>query len=261
MTSLDVPDLPQAQTIKPISYPLPGNSVVADALAPFPSPTFQEQGCCKSKYHSNASLETYLEHFRNSKYWDKEHAEDVVFSDLPADGKVASLEEILAKIRERRARLEPSDVSIRSSRSQSQMAAVNQDSLDVKSTLDRMERELAETKAKLQAKMDKAISLKPTHSSTQQPVTLEQPSPLESEPQELHESPPQSATSEKVNKLEQDTEDVLAALGVTGAPKPVTVAHWSDQYAGHGSPNYKQSSRGGGSPRADMWVQRPNRVQ
>ena len=263
---LDIPDLPQTslhftnasqQPVSLISQPLPGNFVVADALAPFPSPAPQDDGYCKSKYQNNASLEACLEHFKDSKYWDKEHADDVAFSDLPAHGKVIPIDEILLTIRQRRAHPESSDEFNRDSRSQSRTASMNQDSLEVKITLDRMERELAETKAKLQAKLDKGRAANPVHSSPLQPLKSEQPPPQDHEIKEAYQTPPQSATFEKPIKTEQDAEGVLAALGVTGAPKPVTATTWPDQYTGHGSPNEMHISRSRSSSRADMWVHVP----
>ena len=265
LASLEIPDLPPStlhfanasrQPINLISHPLPGNFVVADALAPFPLSASQDKGCCKSKYHHNASLEATLEHFKDSKYWDKEHADDVVFSSLPADSEVVPVDEVLSTIKQRRrARLEPSDDFKRDSRSQSQNVSMSQDSLDVKNTLDRMERELAETKAKLQAKLDKGRATNPVHATTPQPVKSEQPHLRDHQIKEEYQTPPQSATSEKPIKSEQETEDVLAALGVTGAPKPVTATPWPDQIIRHSSPVDAHLTRSGSSSRADMWVQ------
>lgn len=263
LNTLDIPDLPQntlpftnisRQPITLISQPLPGNSIVADALAPFPSPAPQDEGCCKSKYQHDANLNACLEHFRDSKYWDKEHADDVVFSDILADSTIIPVEEVMSTIRQRRAHPESTDECNRDSRSQSRTVPRNQESLEVNITIDRMERELAETKAKLQAKLDKRRAAKSIDPSPSRSVKVEQPHPRDHEIKHEHQPRPQSAASEKPIKSEQDTEDVLAALGVTGAPKPVTSTAWPDQYTGYGSPNGMRVSRSGSSSRADTWV-------
>ena len=258
LDSLDIPDLPKNFTnasqepINLIGQPLPGNFVVADALAPFPQPAPQDQGCCKSKYHHDASLDVCLETFKNSKYWDKEHADDVAFSDLPAEGKIIPVDEILWMIRQRRAHPELSDNTTRDSRSQSRTVSMNQDSLEVKITLDQIEHELAETKAKLQAKLDKGRVTNPVHASPLQSVKAEQPPFRDHDIKAEYQTPPRSATLEKPIKFEQDAEDVLAALGVTGSPKPVTTTTWSDQYNEDGSPHDMQMSRSSrSSSRAD----------
>lgn len=266
LDSLDIPDVPQTtlhftnasqQPVNLIGQPLPGNFIVADALAPFPPPSPQDEGCCKSKYQYDPSSEAYLENFRDSKYWDKEHANDVAFSDLAADGKVIPLDEILFTIRQRHAHPELSDELNRDSRSQSRTMSMNQDSLEVKITLDRMERELAETKAKLQAKLDKGRAVYPVHASPPMLVKSEQPPLRDHEIKEEYQTPPQSATFEKSIKSDQDAEDVLAALGVSGAPKPVTSTTWPDQHTGQGSLNGIHMSRSRSSSRADMWVHLP----
>lgn len=266
LSSLDIPDLPQTtlhfanasqQPMNLISQPLPGNSVVADALAPFPSPAPEDEGYCKSKYQCKASLKTCLEKFKNSKYWDKEHADDVAFSEVPADGKIVSVDDILFAIRQRHAHPESSDEFNRDSRSQSRTVSTNQESLEVKITLDRMERELAETKAKLhakQAKLDKGRVINAMRASPLVSIRSEQPPPLDHGIKEEHQTPPQSAIFEKPIKSEQDTEDVLAALGVTGVPKPATATDWPDQHTGNGSPNGTHTPRSRSSSKADMWV-------
>lgn len=264
LESLDVPDLPQTtlhfanasqQPVYLVGQPLPGNFIVADALAPFPQPSPQDEGCCKSRYRYDASSEACLENFKDSKYWDKEHADDVAFTDLPpSDGKVVPVDEILSTIRQRRAHPESSDEFNRDCRSESRTYSMNQDSLDVKHNLDRIERELVETNARLAAKLSKGRAANSVHASPLQLVKSEQPPHLDHEIKEEEESPPQSATFEKPIKSEQNTEDVLAALGVTGAPKPVIAKTWPDQCPAHGSPDDINMSRSRSSSRVDMWV-------
>ena len=267
LESLDIPDLPRTtldftnasqEPINLVGQPLPGNFVVADALAPFPQPAPQDEGCCKSRFHHDASLDACLDTFKNSKYWDKEHADDVAFSDLPADGKIIPVDEILCMVRQRRAHPESSENTNRDSRSQSRTVSINPDSLEVKTTLDRMERELAETKAKLQAKLDRGKMANTKHVSPLQSVKAEQPPFRDHDIKEEYQTPPLPATLEKPIKSEQDTEDVLAALGVTGAPKPITTITWPDQYTENGSPHDIPMSRSSrSSSRADMWVHLP----
>ena len=266
LNSLDIPDLPQTtlsfsnvsrQPIKLVGQPLPGNSIVADALAPFAPPAPQDEGRCRSKYQCDGNSNTYLEHFRDSKYWDKEHADDVVFSEISASSKLVPVDEVLSAIRQRRIHPESSDDLNRSSRSQSRTVSMNQDSIDVNTTLDRVERELAEAKAKLQAKLDKGRAADSMEASPLRSVKKERSQVRDDDIKQEYQTPPQSATSEKPIKSEQDAEDVLAALGVTGAPKPVTATAWPDQYNGYDSPNDMPVSRSGSSSRADTWVHLP----
>ena len=261
LDSLDVPDMPQTtlifsnasqQPVSLIGQPLPGNFVVADALEPFPPPLPQDEGCCKSKYQYDATSDAYLANIRDSKYWDKDHANDVAFSEFAANDKIIPLDEVRLTIRQRHAHPELSDELNRDSRSQSRTFSANQDSLEVKMTLDRMERQLAETKAKLQAKLDKGRPANPRRSSSLKSAKLEV-SPLQNhEIKEEYQTPSQSSTLEKSLKSEQDAEDVLAALGVTGSPKPVTSTTWPDQYTAQSSPNDMYVKRSRSSSRADM---------
>ena len=261
LDSLDVPDMPQTtlefsnaskHPVSLIGHPLPGNFVVADALEPFPPPLPQDEGCCKSKYQYDASPDAYLANIRDSKHWDKDHSNDVAFSEIADDGKVIPLDEIRLAIRQRHAHPELSDELNRESRSQSRTFYTAQDSLEVKMTLDRMERQLAETKAKLQAKLDKGRPAYPRRASSLISAKLEV-SPLQDhEIKEEFQTPPQSSTLEKSFKSEQDAEDVLAALGVTGSPKPVTSTAWPDQHSAQSSPADMYMKRSRSSSRADM---------
>ena len=266
LDSLDVPDLPQTtlhfpnasqQPVNLIGHPLPGNFVVADALAPFPQPAPQDEGCCRSKYQHRASLGACLERFKDSKYWDKEHADDIVFSDIPADDMTVPVDEILSIIRQRRTHPESGNEPNRDSRSQSRTVSMNQESHEIGTTLDRMERVLAETKAKLQAKLDKGRTVNQVHASLPPLVKLEQAALRSQEVKEEYQTPPHSATFERPVKSEQDAEDVLAALGVSGAPKPVTADTWPDQHTGHDSPCNTHKSRSRSSSAADVWVHFP----
>ena len=266
LNSLDIPDMPQTtlpfanasrQPINLIGQPLPANSIVADALAPFPSPAPQDEGRCRSKYQYDANFNAYSEHFKNSKYWDKEHADDVVFSDIPDDDKTVPVDEVLSMIKQRHTHPGCSDEYNRSSRSQSRGVSIKQDSLDVNITLNRVERELAETKAKLQAKLEKGKTAGPAESSPLQSIKVERPQLVDQDIKQEYQTPPQSATSEIPMKSEPDAEDVLAALGVTGAPKPVTATSWPDLDTGYGSPHDIRASRSGSLSKADMWVYHP----
>ena len=265
LNSLDIPDLPQSplhftnasrQPVNLIGQPLPANSVVADTLAPFPSPAPQDEGCCKSKYQFDG-LEACLAHFKDSKYWDKDHADDVVFSDVSADGKIVPVDQVLSAIKQRHAHPESSDETNRNSRSQSRTVSMNQDALYLNIALEKTERELAETKAKLHAKLDKGRAANPVDASPLRSVKSEQPHLRDYEVKEEYRTPPQSATSEKPIETEQDAEDVLAALGVTGAPKPITATAWPDQCTVHFFNSDMRVSRSGSSSGAEMWVHLP----
>jgi len=231
LTSLDVPDLPMGlpqdvdfghlpnTIVSPpaalISMPLPANFVVADALYPIPPPGPGDDGRCQSKYLRDVTSESLCENIKSSKYW-RDHKDDTVFLVRPDDETVRPLDEICAQIKQRHAHGEADG---RETRSQSRSASVRKDSVDVLTQVEKLEREIAEMKAKMLKKSLAKGELVTT------PVAAAEASPIDryKAVKEERATPPQSVMAERVMKSSQDTEDILAALGVTGSPKPVTV--------------------------------------
>ena len=238
MNTLDIPEIPSMLTsdvtrlalpntlisapISLIGMPLPANFVVADALYPIPSPAPEHAGRCQSKYWRERTQETVRNNIRQSKYW-RDHQEDTIFFSRPSDDDVVSIGDHRRKLGERHMDLELSDIGTGPSRSQSRSVSIRKDSVDVYTSLEKLERGIAEIKAKQAELMRKRARERgePYHS----PQLSCEPSPgnKHTPVRQEHASPPSVTKTREATKMEQDTEDVLASLGVTGAPKPVTM--------------------------------------
>lgn len=238
---LDIPDLPKTLStngeniylpntivsppVSLIGMPLPANFVVADALYPIPPPAPKTEGRCQSKYLRDVTSDMFCENIQVSKYW-KDHKDDTAFLDRPDIDNVVSVDEIRAQLKERRTNGEANDDPIRQARSVSRSSiALRKDSVDARSRLEQLELEKAETLAKIAAK-EKQRALKrgkqASPLSSAAGGTLSDGQTIVKEEQ-ITAGP--SAISGKVVSCQQNTEDVLAALGVTGAPKPVTATN------------------------------------
>lgn len=199
-----------------ISMPLPSNFVVADALVPMAPPAPADEGRCQSKYLRLASNESLAKNIMDTIHW-KDHKEDTIFLPIPNDGNVVSVDDCRSKVKERQ---KNRDVEVQpKSRSESRSVAPRPDVAEMSASLETLERALQEAKAKQAELMRnrKRPRLEQQTVAKESQVIKEEEPRVKLEPQ----SPAQSATPEKAAKSEQDTEDVLAALGVTGAAKPV----------------------------------------
>ncbi len=196
--------------------PLPANFVVADTLYPIAPPAPEMEGRCQSKYFRDNNLILLKENIRESKYW-KDHKDDPIFSGYSKNDSVVSLDELFSKIKERHVNGDLSEDPMRSSRSLSRSVSVRQNSGDFRGDLETLERDLAKLRAEMERKERLARS---KHSSPPQSVTSEKFT-VEKVVVKQEEMPPQSAFSEKAPMSAQETEDVLASLGVTGPPKPI----------------------------------------
>ena len=156
------------------------------------------------------------ENIRDSKYW-KDHKDDPVFSDPPTKDNVVSLDEILSRIKERHVNGDLGEDPARKSRSLSRSVSVRHNSDDCRGNLETLERDLAKLKAEMERKERLARS---KHSSPPEWVTSERPM-VEKVVVKEEEPPPQTGFSAKAPMSAQETEDVLASLGVTGPPKPI----------------------------------------
>ena len=181
-----------------VGQPLPTNFIVADALAPFAPPALEDDGHCKSKYLSRMTLESLLQNIDTTTDWEK-YKVDPIFASIPHDGGVVSVEDLIAFIRpgdniedsypEYEAEGDEED-----SQSPHRSRAVHGgDSWDV---MDTLENALNATRAKKSA----------TRSITPAGV------------KEVHQS---TTGFSEVGEGSHATEERLAALGVTGAAKPI----------------------------------------
>lgn len=254
---LDLPDMPKdvsstnksvhlpntivSPPISLIGMPLPANFVVADALYPISSPPPESEGRCQSRYLRDVTLDGLCENIKSSKYW-KDHKDDTAFFDRPDDEHVVTVDEIRAQVRERYTKGESSDEFSRQTRSESRNGtALRKDSIDTRTRLEQLEIEKAETLAKIAAKMaskekmkasKKGEQMTPPHSSAEG-----RPNDEQAIVKDEQFTPPQSAAAESAMTYRQDTEDILAALGVTGSPKPVTAPNGVYKGFMHEQPN------------------------
>lgn len=264
---LDIPDMPLSPSlagsnfhlrntvvsppINLIGMPLPANFVVADTIYPIASPAPEKNGFCQSKYLRDTNLKTLYENIKDSKYW-KDHKDDPIFSERPRDDIVAALDEILAKVRERYVNGEANEDTTRNSRSQSRSVSTRHDSGDFRGDLETLERNLAELKARA-AEMERNRQLaKAKNGPPPQLAVSENPNGSQIKVKQEEESTAQSAVSEKAPKSVQETEDVLASLGVTGPPKPVVANGGPYHTSTHGSPNENYIPRSRSSSKAEV---------
>lgn len=250
---LDIPDLPEEtshsnrKTFLPntvvsppvslIGMPLPANFVVADALYPIPPPAPETQGCCQSKYLRDNVSETLCTNIKQSRYW-KDHKDDTAFLERPNEEDIVPVDEIRAQIKQRYIDGEAPDDRRRQSRSESRSSfAFKKDSADTRTRLEQLEVEKAETLAKIAAK-ERQRALKRGEQVSPSPSTaVGTPGAGQATVKEEQITPSRSAISEKPVTSQQSTEDVLAALGVTGAPKPVVNSRAAYNVSMYDQPN------------------------
>ena len=246
---LDVPDLPKALSLQSettylpntivaapaglISMPLPANFVVADALYPIPPPGPEDNGRCQSKYLRDTTIENICENIKASKYW-RDHKDDTVFLARPEDGTTISIDNARADLKQRHSCGETNNDLNRQTRSQSRSVSSRKDSVNVLSKVEKLELEIAEMKAKMREKS----SIKGEHFSPTLAATKFSPSDGCTKIKEEPASSPRSATSEMAFKPKKNTEELLAALGVTGSPKPVTVLNGTHNGLQYNSTNH-----------------------
>ncbi|KAL6719291.1 hypothetical protein ACLMJK_003530 [Lecanora helva] len=232
---LDVPDLPNSQsehgktsyiqgtTLSApaclINMPLPANFIVADALYPIPPPDPGQEGRCQSKYLRDVTIESLCGNIQGSKYW-KDHKDDTAFLALLEDETVIPIDEVRAELAKRHAGRGEQDAPDRQKRSLSIGVATRKDSMDVLTKMEKLERDIAEMKAKLRKKSQA------TAEQAASPLVADQASPKDADAtvEEKEHSPPPSITAENEATCGQNTENIVAALGVTGSPKPTVAA-------------------------------------
>ena len=187
---------------------------------PIQPPSIEAGGKCQSKYLPDEGTKAFLQNIKDSPYW-KDHEEDTIFIEILNNGEHISIDDCRFRIKERQKH--PTDnESQRKSRSQSRsLAPRSAEAAEMAESLETLERALAEAKAK-QAEMirNRKKSKQKYHNGYQehqQQQIVGDNTTIKVEQQ----SPPQSAARNEVGQPPQDTEDILASLGVTGAPKPV----------------------------------------
>ncbi|KAK4695920.1 hypothetical protein P7C71_g1923, partial [Lecanoromycetidae sp. Uapishka_2] len=236
LESLSIPDLPpspstfasvqisnavMAPPIKLNGAPLPANSVVADTLDPIAPPAID--GRCRSKYVSSADIDEEHEHSEYSKYM-HDHQSDPIFAERPSDESTMSVEDAFAIIRQLRVDGELREGPSKS-RSPSRSTSVRRESVDKAAALVNIEQNIAAEKAKLAARLAEIERRKELQNGKHaSPSQTAAGSPSSDRPvifKKEQQSPMLSSTFKKPMITDQQVEVVLAALGVTGTPKPV----------------------------------------
>lgn len=183
--------------------------------------------------------DTFCENIMVSKYW-KDHKDDTAFFDRPDDNNVIPVDEIRAQFKEFHTNGEANDDLTRQTRSESRNSiALWKDSVDTRARLEELEIEKAETLAKIAAKEKQRASKRGEQASPPASAAGGTPNDGQMMVKDEQVTPTPSAISEKAVTYQQSTEDVLAALGVTGAPKPVTATTTNGAFSGfmHDQPN------------------------
>ena len=229
---------------------MPANFIVADAVWPIQPPLPEDEGRCQSKYVHDADAEASLESIRDSPYW-KDHEEDTIFLEILDSGNSVSIDDCRSKIQERQK--QPLDSEMQAtSRSQSRSVAPRSaEAAEMAESLETLERALAEAKAKQAEMIRNRKKPKQRQGSNFQEQHLQQEFSDSTKIKTEHQSPPQSANSETSGRRPQDTEDILASLGVTGAPKPVP--HPSRKIS-QSSPSNDAPMHRSRSSSKEMWV-------
>lgn len=220
LTLLDVPDLPPSTAqyggavVPLVGMPIPANFVVADALFPMEPPSPEAEGRCQSKYVRSLQADALLQNIRDSTYW-KDLKEDVIFSSISTDGDYISLDECRSKTKERQ---RPLEEILRESRSESRSAAPRKEAAEAAKSLEQLQRALEQAKSDIANREKRLKEKKGLRSlSDTQPSIKDEELLVKAEPM----SPPQSATVENGSGYRDESEDLLASLGVTGTAKPI----------------------------------------
>ena len=214
---LDLPDLPAStvqvseSVVSLICMPVPSNFIVADALFPMDPPAPEMEGRCSSKYLRNVRDDVLFQSIKESVYWSQQ-SEDPLFRDIPVGDEVIAVEDCRSKVMERR---KPLEELLREGRSESRSAVpLKKDATEAAASLEQLEKALAQAKADIanrEKKQKGKKGLQMGQDSKQEESLVKAESP----------SSPDSANMESYQRYENDAEDVLASLGVTGTAKPV----------------------------------------
>ncbi len=197
LNALDIPDMPPSsisltdETIlagralfRLVKRPLPANFIVADALAPFESSKVEDQGRCESKYWVKGALGKLCQHVKDTVDRD-DLLNDPIFLNIPDESEIIPIEELTSLYN-------PSQCDDSNEQAEEQPGEVFEESRSPQNggetgdVMDSLEHALSEGRRK---------------------------------------QPDSNSSSSKIPKdavmPPKNTEELLASLGVTGAPKPV----------------------------------------
>ena len=197
LNALDIPDMPPSSTTLTdeiiltgrvsfhlIKRPLPSNFVVADAIAPFEASSVEDLGLCESKYWPKGVLSKLYQHVRDTSDWD-DLLNDPIFLSIPDESEIIPIEDLTSLYNQSHCGDGNEQLEERVQEVVEEVKSP-QDGEDTGDVMDSLEHALSEGRRK-----------QPDAKCT----TTDTP-------------------KEPVNPR-TDTEELLASLGVTGAPKPV----------------------------------------
>ncbi len=173
--------------------PLSANFVVAEAIPLLP-PEPENDGCCRSKYTDRGKPDILGQNVKDTSYWE-EFSRDPIFSPITLGGVVIPIDYLKSLYDPRQGNQEQSQEPENDDENSHQESKFGLDGEDVGDVMDSLEHAL-------NAGRPKPLQL----SSSKNGAAVDQP------------SVPHSGSW---IPSARDTEAMLAALGVTGAPKPV----------------------------------------
>lgn len=209
LNALDIPDIPpSSKSLRDemiltghasfclVKRPLPSNFIVADAIAPFESSKEEDRGRCESKYWPKGGLGKLYQHVKDSNDW-VDVANDPIFLTIPAESEVIRLEDLTSLYNQTRSDDGNEDENEDGNEDgreeiEERIQEVDEDSKNLQDGeetgdfMDSLEHALSEGRRK---QPEKNGSTTNTLQESAEPHT--------------------------------NTEELLASLGVTGAPKPV----------------------------------------
>lgn len=183
----------------PVSRPLPADFVMADAIMPIPPPSAEDGGPSLSKYVARENFESLDRNIKDSNHWD-DLKDDPMFRPIPDDGAVVPIAELISHRNLHDDAEEGSD-SEREDGELTQESNVMSDDLDSWDVMNSLEHAL-------NAGGPPANDYHPRGEPSTQPVE-------QAHLQLQYEEPSSEVDTARA------TEERLAALGVTGMPKPV----------------------------------------
>ena len=173
--------------------PLSANFIVAEAIPLLP-PEPENDGCCRSKYTDRGKPDILGQNVKNTSYWE-DLSKDPIFSSIPDDGVVVPINYLKSLYDPCQAHNEQSQESENDDINSHQVSKFEMDGEDVGDVMDSLENAL-------NAKRPSP----PEISSGKGSVIVGQTC---------------APHLDCLTPSARDTEALLAALGVTGAPKPV----------------------------------------
>ena len=197
LNALDIPDMPPSSLsltdemilsgrseYKLVKRPLPANFVVADALAPFETAGVEDQGFCESKYWLHGGLGKLYQNSRDSSDWD-DYSNDPIFTSIPEESELISLEDLTSLYNPNHCDDGNEEVE-EQLREATEEAKSPQDGEHTGDIMDSLDHALSEGRRK---QTDSKNNTTNSSNESAMPHT--------------------------------EAEEILASLGVTGAPKPV----------------------------------------